>query len=103
MLSPGPQNTCGPVGKTPMNPRAPRRGYRAGPVFEMFVMKLCRLSIPGKTFIIKLQKHIREAGRISGPLKSTVWYIMSQKGCRKTILMDPFQIISGFLCYIKFN
>ncbi|MEQ2289498.1 hypothetical protein AMECASPLE_033668 [Ameca splendens] len=34
MPSPCPQNTCGPVGKTPMNPRVPCRGYRAGPVFH---------------------------------------------------------------------
>ncbi|MEQ2253370.1 hypothetical protein ILYODFUR_031399 [Ilyodon furcidens] len=34
MLSPGPLNTCGPVGQTPMNPRVPCRGYRAGPEFH---------------------------------------------------------------------
>ena len=30
----GPQNTCGLVGQTPMNPQAPCGGYRAGPVFH---------------------------------------------------------------------
>ncbi|MED6262643.1 hypothetical protein ATANTOWER_023246 [Ataeniobius toweri] len=34
MPSPDPHNTCGPVGQTPMNPRVPCRGYRAGPVFH---------------------------------------------------------------------
>ncbi|MEQ2270291.1 hypothetical protein XENORESO_018917 [Xenotaenia resolanae] len=34
MLSPGPQNTCGPVGQNAMNPQVPCRGYRAGPVFH---------------------------------------------------------------------
>ena len=34
MPSPNPQNTCGLVGQTPMNPPTPRRGYRAGPVFH---------------------------------------------------------------------
>ncbi|KAK3507331.1 hypothetical protein QTP70_014461, partial [Hemibagrus guttatus] len=32
--SPSPQNTCGLVGQTPMNSRAPCGGYRAGPVFH---------------------------------------------------------------------
>jgi len=34
MPSPNPQSTCGLVGQTPMHPPAPRRGYRAGPVFH---------------------------------------------------------------------
>ncbi|KAK3523144.1 hypothetical protein QTP86_020197 [Hemibagrus guttatus] len=34
MPSPSPQNTCGLVGQTPMNPRAPCGGYRVGPVFH---------------------------------------------------------------------
>ena len=34
MPSPSPQNTCELVGQTPMNPRAPCKGYRAGPVFN---------------------------------------------------------------------
>ena len=34
MPSPSPQSTRGLVGQTPMNPRAPCRGYRAGPVFH---------------------------------------------------------------------
>ncbi|MEQ2315406.1 hypothetical protein AMECASPLE_021940 [Ameca splendens] len=34
MPSLGPQNTCGPVGQTPMNPRVPCKGCRAGPVFD---------------------------------------------------------------------
>ena len=34
MPSPSPQSTCGLVGQTPMNPRAPCWGYRAGPVFH---------------------------------------------------------------------
>ena len=34
MPSPSPQNTCGLVGQTPMNPQAPCGGYRAGPVFH---------------------------------------------------------------------
>ncbi|KAI3354896.1 hypothetical protein L3Q82_004692 [Scortum barcoo] len=34
MPSPDPQSTCGLVGQTPINPQAPCRGYRAGPVFH---------------------------------------------------------------------
>ncbi|KAK3507438.1 hypothetical protein QTP70_020628 [Hemibagrus guttatus] len=34
MPSPSPQNTCGLVGQTPTNPRAPCGGYRVGPVFH---------------------------------------------------------------------
>ncbi|MEQ2218603.1 hypothetical protein XENOCAPTIV_005547, partial [Xenoophorus captivus] len=34
MPSPGPPNTCGPVVQIPMNPRAPCKGCRAGPVFK---------------------------------------------------------------------
>ncbi|XDV33353.1 hypothetical protein PO909_003782 [Leuciscus waleckii] len=34
MPSPSPQSTCGLVEQTPMNPPAPWRGYRAGPVFH---------------------------------------------------------------------
>ncbi|MED6262094.1 hypothetical protein ATANTOWER_014406 [Ataeniobius toweri] len=34
MPSPGPQSTCEPVGHSPMNPRAPCRRCRAGPLFH---------------------------------------------------------------------
>ncbi|KAK3546361.1 hypothetical protein QTP70_025767 [Hemibagrus guttatus] len=34
MSSPSPQNTCGLVGQTPMKPRVPCGGYRAGSVFH---------------------------------------------------------------------
>ncbi|MEQ2232938.1 hypothetical protein ILYODFUR_016603 [Ilyodon furcidens] len=34
MPSPGPQNTCGLVGQTSLNPLVPYRGCRVGPVFH---------------------------------------------------------------------
>uniref|UniRef100_A0A6Q2ZJZ8 Uncharacterized protein n=1 Tax=Esox lucius TaxID=8010 RepID=A0A6Q2ZJZ8_ESOLU len=45
MPSPNPQNTCGLVGQTPMNPPAPRRGYRADEIGIMSCDDISKYSL----------------------------------------------------------